>query len=95
MEIQTVAAGNPLTVLRQDAGLTMQELAERVGVDWVTIYRAEAGHNIPTKVVARAIAEELKIDTEQLRSELMAWQVANAPRYVKRPRSKKDADASS
>ena len=44
--------GKEIRVLRQARGLTMQALADRVGVGWATIQRFETGR--PTRVVRLA-----------------------------------------
>jgi DNA-binding XRE family transcriptional regulator len=49
--------GHPLAAARERAGLTQQQLAERVGVGRVSIARIETGTRSPSMALALRIAE--------------------------------------
>jgi putative transcriptional regulator len=54
--------GNNIAVVRQARGLTLAELARRVGVDRAVMSRIEHGHRIPKLPLANSIARELGTD---------------------------------
>ena len=51
--------GRRIRDLRKDIGLTMQQLAEKVGVNYTTIYRVETGKVSPSVVLLSEIAHQL------------------------------------
>ena len=51
--------GRRIRELRKDIGLTMQQLAEKVGVNYTTIYRVETGKVSPSVVLLSEIAHQL------------------------------------
>ena len=51
--------GRKIRELRKGIGLTMQQLAERVGVNYTTIYRVETGKVSPSVVLLSDIAHQL------------------------------------
>ena len=56
--------------LRQKAGLTQAELAERVGIGMNTIARYERGEMAPSIQIAHGIAEALGVSEATSRSQL-------------------------
>ncbi len=42
---------------RRESGLTAQQAAQAAGCDRATIYRVEAGENLPSRDLARALFE--------------------------------------
>lgn len=55
-----------LRAIREERGLTVQELARRAGVTRQTIYTAEAGTREPTTRTLRKLAEVLGIAVADL-----------------------------
>ena len=51
--------GNKIRELRKNMGLTMQQLADLVGVNYTTIYRVETGKVSPSVVLLSDIAHQL------------------------------------
>ena len=51
--------GRKIREIRKDLGLTMQQLAETVGVNYTTIYRVETGKVSPSVVLLSDIAQHL------------------------------------
>lgn len=51
--------GSKIRELRKDMGLTMQQLADLVGVNYTTIYRVETGKVSPSVVLLSDIAHHL------------------------------------
>jgi DNA-binding XRE family transcriptional regulator len=58
--------GERLRDFRTDSGLTQQELAERAGVNRVTIARYETGRQTPRYASLEALADALGCPVEQL-----------------------------
>jgi DNA-binding XRE family transcriptional regulator len=58
--------GHPLAAARERAGLTQQQLAERVDVGRVSIARIETGTRSPSMALARRIADTLGESLEAL-----------------------------
>ena len=56
-----VAFGKVLRRLRNEAGLTQEELALRVGCAEVTIFKIEANERRPSKQIAELLAQHLMI----------------------------------
>jgi len=57
--------GRNISRLRQDAGLTQQELAEKVGVTWEMISRYERGESSPMSKIEK-ITEALNVSSNEL-----------------------------
>ena len=51
--------GRKIREFRKEIGLTMQQLAEKVGVNYTTIYRVETGKVSPSVVLLSEIAHQL------------------------------------
>lgn len=49
-----------IKAIRKRLGLTQEEIAQKLGVSWVTIARWEAGKSKPSKLAQKAIAFLLK-----------------------------------
>ena len=58
--------GSQVAQARKRAGLTQQQLAEKVGVNRVSIARVEAGSRAPSMALALRIAEVLEESVENL-----------------------------
>lgn len=58
--------GHHVAQARKRAGLTQQQLAERVGVGRVAVARIEAGNTSPSVALALAISRELDESVEAL-----------------------------
>jgi len=58
--------GHRVAQARKQAGLTQQQLAERVGVGRASIARIEAGNTSPSVALALAISRELSELVETL-----------------------------
>jgi transcriptional regulator with XRE-family HTH domain len=78
----------------------LQELAERSGVHYVTIHRAEKGSTRITAPVVIALAKSLQVTTDYLlgvdaeprqRTPRAQVQQATPPQPTKRPRTRKAA----
>jgi transcriptional regulator with XRE-family HTH domain len=54
-----MAVGDRIRVLRKRAGLSMKQLAEKVGVSYLTIYRIETGKVSPSVALLTDIASHL------------------------------------
>jgi transcriptional regulator with XRE-family HTH domain len=52
-----IKLGNKIRTIRKDRGLTMKQLAERVGVSYLTIFRVETGKVSPSVVLLSEIAQ--------------------------------------
>ena len=55
-----------LKLVRQRKALTQQQLAERAGVNRVTIVRLEGGEDQPFPTTVRKLADALGVDPEDL-----------------------------
>lgn len=62
----SAAVGARVRVLRDDAGLSLRELAERSGVSPTTLSQVERGNSSPTLTVAERIAAGLGLSLSQL-----------------------------
>lgn len=57
---------NTIKSMREKSGLTVRELAARVGVQPMTISNAENGRIIPRADTLRKIADELDVTMDEL-----------------------------
>lgn len=55
-----------LKTLRENKGLSVKALADKVGVTITSIYRYEQGKRIPTLPIARRIATALGVTVDEL-----------------------------
>lgn len=60
----TTGFGGRLKALREEAGLTQQQLADRLGIAATTITRLENGGRTPSWETVIRIAEALKVSTD-------------------------------
>jgi transcriptional regulator with XRE-family HTH domain len=58
--------GRRIAEARRNAGLSQEQLAERIGVARSTVARIETGAATPTLDVGLAIARELRVPAEKL-----------------------------
>lgn len=66
MELNNQYIGSFIKFMRQRAGLTQQELAERIGVGSKTISKWEQGRGIPDISLLYSLSLELDVDIESL-----------------------------
>jgi transcriptional regulator with XRE-family HTH domain len=59
--------GRRLRIIRTRAGLTLEALAERVGMAWTSIARLERGEREPTWGTAKQLADALGADMNEFR----------------------------
>ncbi len=64
-EILVQKVGRRIAELRKQAGLTQEELAERLGVGWRYLSRAERGENLTLRTMAK-IANVLGVEVKSL-----------------------------
>ena len=64
--------GRKIRELRREKGLTMQQLAEKVGVNYTTIHRVETGQVSPSVVLLSEIAQRLDCSIVSLLEEKKA-----------------------
>ena len=57
---------NKVTFLRQEVGMTQEELASRVGVTRQTIIALEKGNYVPSVLLALRIAKVFKLAVEKV-----------------------------
>src|SRR5207249_10566451 len=65
---------NRVEAIRSNRGLSVAELAKRIGVTRQTVYAIEAASYMPNTEIALRIARELEVPVEEL------FQLAEAPR---------------
>jgi transcriptional regulator with XRE-family HTH domain len=76
--------GGRVKALRRDAGLTLDELAERAGVSRAMLSKLERGEKNPTLVVAARVAEGLGVTLTQLIETQERGAVVVIPRGARR-----------
>jgi transcriptional regulator with XRE-family HTH domain len=90
--------GARLRELREAAGLTQQQLADKVGCTWQTVSRWERGQAEPGWTQILAISESLNISCEEFRKEPAEREPSKAGRPPKekpespRPRREKEKE---
>lgn len=52
--------GSPIREARESAGLSQQDLAQRIGVTVATVHNWECGHSIPHKVIREKLDRVLQ-----------------------------------
>lgn len=57
---------NKVTLLRQEVGMTQEELSSRVGVTRQTIIALEKGNYVPSVLLALRIAKVFKLAVEKV-----------------------------
>jgi transcriptional regulator with XRE-family HTH domain len=83
--------GERLRHLREGAGLTQQQLAERAGCHYMTISLLERGTQEPAWPLVLQLADTLGVSTEEFR--LREDEVETEPRRRGRPPKEKSAGA--
>lgn len=61
-----VDLGKRITKLREAAGLSVQELADKIEVSRMHIYRIERGENAASIIVLRRIAEAVGVEISNI-----------------------------
>lgn len=69
--------GEHLRAMRENAGLTLREVATNVSIDPSLLAKIERNQRHPTKLLIKNIALFFKIDERELLSELLSDQIAN------------------
>jgi transcriptional regulator with XRE-family HTH domain len=78
MASRTRLTVSPLERLRVRAGLTVQEVADRAGVDRKTVWNAEAGRVEPMMPAIRKLAVLYGVDPADLLEEIRAFRAEQA-----------------
>ena len=70
--------GTRLRLIRVEQGMTIQEMANALGLSYTTVHKYELGERRPSAVRAVEIAEKLGVPAGWLRGEgeTFAWEVA-------------------
>lgn len=73
---QYATFGKTIRALREEAGLTLREVAANIDVDPSLLAKIERNQRKPSKTLIYSIAEFFKVDTKWLRNEFLSDQIA-------------------
>lgn len=64
---------NPLRKIRKELGITINEMALKLGVSYMTYFRAEKGMNLTVSPLIVKRLEELGYDREEIEQNYREW----------------------
>jgi transcriptional regulator with XRE-family HTH domain len=73
---QCTTFGETIRALREEAGLTLREVAANIDVDPSLLAKIERNQRKPSKALIHSIAEFFKVDTKWLQNEFLSDQIA-------------------
>lgn len=76
MKKKHLTFGELLRLLREDAGLTLKEVASNIEIDISLLAKIERNERQPTKQLIKDIASYFKADEKELLCELLSDQIA-------------------
>src|SRR4051795_12897138 len=62
---EEVSFGNWLRQRRKELSITQEELAERLGISWITLRKLEAGERHPSGQIALLLADYLRVPLDE------------------------------
>ncbi len=68
--------GEHLRILRENAGLTLKEVATSVKIDISLLAKIERNERQPTKPLIKRVSDFLKVDEKKLLNEFLSDQIA-------------------
>jgi transcriptional regulator with XRE-family HTH domain len=73
---KTKSFGEQLRSLREDAGLTLKSVAEKINIDPSLLAKIERNERQPTKQMIKDIADYFKVDEKDLQNNFLSDQIA-------------------
>ncbi len=74
---RTTSFGEHLRSLRENKGLTLKTVAERIGIDTSLLARIERNERQASKNVIEQVADLFKCDVKELQNDLLSDLIAN------------------
>jgi transcriptional regulator with XRE-family HTH domain len=73
---KTESFGEHLRTLREDAGLTLKSVAEKINIDTSLLAKIERNERQPTNQIIKEVAEYFKVDGKELQNNFLSDQIA-------------------
>jgi transcriptional regulator with XRE-family HTH domain len=73
---KTESFGEHLRALREDADLTLKQVAEKIGIDTSLLAKIERNERQPTKQIIKDVAKYFKADEKELQDNFLSDQIA-------------------
>lgn len=73
---KTESFGEHLRALREDAELTLKQVAEQISIDTSLLAKIERNERQPTKQIIKDVAQYFKADEKELQNNFLSDQIA-------------------
>jgi transcriptional regulator with XRE-family HTH domain len=73
---KTKSFGEQLRSIREDAGLTLKFVSEKLGIDTSLLAKIERNERQPTKQIIKHVAEYFSIEEKELQNNFLSDQIA-------------------
>lgn len=73
---KTESFGEHLRALREDSGLTLKLVAEKISIDTSLLAKIERNERPPTQQIIKQVAEYFKVDQKELQNNFLSDQIA-------------------
>ncbi len=69
--------GEHLRTLREEAGMTLKFVSEKISIDTSLLAKFERNERLPTKLIIRQVADFFKVDEKELQNDILSDIIAH------------------